>query len=83
MSSFIISVVCFSVKVVLNYVRVCMNYGVYIAVVCYYVVRIFIFVFRVFSIFLIYSQYWYDIGLSYEFVCQDGVYQVNRVSVYE
>ena len=55
MSSFIISVVCSSVKVVLNYVRVCMNHGVYIAVACYHAVRIFISAFRVFSTFLIHS----------------------------
>ena len=55
MSSFMFSVVCSSVKVVLNYVMVCMNHGVYIAVAGYHVVRIFISAFRVFSTFLIHS----------------------------
>ena len=35
MSCVIFSVVCSLVKVVLNFVMVCMNHGVYIAVACY------------------------------------------------
>ena len=55
MSSIIFSVVFSSVMVVLNYVMVCMNHGVYIAVACYHVVRMFISAFHVFSAFLINS----------------------------
>ena len=55
MSCVIFSVVCSSVKVVLNFVMVCMNHGVYIAVACYHVVLMFISAFHVFSAFLIHS----------------------------